>query len=239
MAGLLPLMEIELRAALLAPISRGAHVAGPGLHADRLVAIWKVDDGDSIPLEQAWRLLNCEAVGGAILRTLAASAEGYTGDPRYWAFPPVADLLPELQERAWQAMLAGELEVEAIRGVKGKTYYGISPLELPLLVPYWELSRLIRNGEDVLLEVRVRRRSTEPIKTNWREPISKDELKIAAEAIARDCAPGTRLSESDFWEKLRDRTGRSDLPRKTARDTLESFAPQLKIPPGYHPPKSN
>jgi hypothetical protein len=248
MVAALALLEIEFRIALLPPITRGAALceanparvlAGPWLHADRLIDIWKVDDGERVPLAQAWRLLDLEAVHGAILRTLAASEEGYTGDPRYWHFPPLTDLLLELRECSWQAMLAGELEIEAIRGVQAKTYRGISPLELPRLVPDWELSRLVRDGEGVvLLEVRVRRRSTEPIKTNWRGPILRDELKVAAEAIAQEYAPGTRLSESDFWARLKDRTERSDLPRQVARNAFDEYAPQLKIPPGYHPPKS-
>jgi hypothetical protein len=236
MAEALAPLELEFRIALLPPISRGAHLAGPKLHADRLVKLWEVVDGDSVPLAQAWRLLEPEAVAEAIWRTLGADADGYRGDPRHWVFPPLVDLLPELQQDAWQALLAGELELEAIRGIRGKGYYKISPLELPRLAPDWELSRLARGDVDVLLEARVRRRSTEPVKGNWREPISKDELRIAAEAIAKKCAPGERLSAPEFWSRLKDQTKRPDLPRKVARDAFD-YVPQLKIPPGYHPPK--
>jgi hypothetical protein len=248
MTGLLPLKEIEFRIALLPPISRGSPIseewparahAGLWLHADRLIDLWKVDDGDDVSLAQAWRLLDLEAVVGAVLRTLAASEQGYTGDPRYWHFQPLADVLPELRECSWQEMLAGDFEVAAIRGIQGRNYHSISPLEVRRLVPDWELSRLVREGEDVLLEVRVRRRSTEAIKTNWRQPMSKDELRTAAEAIVRECAPGMRLSEPDFWNRLKDRTGRPDLPRQTARNALDNYAPQLKVPPGHHLPKSD
>ena len=50
MAGLLPLAELEFRIALLPAISRGAHLAGPALHAQRLVELWKADDADAVPL---------------------------------------------------------------------------------------------------------------------------------------------------------------------------------------------
>src|SRR5262245_46151872 len=110
MAELLPLMEIEFQVALLAPISRGVHLAGPGLHAERLVELWQVDDGESVSLSQAWRLLSAQAVSGAILRAQASSEHGYSGDPRHWHLLALADLLPELQAAAWQAMLTGELE---------------------------------------------------------------------------------------------------------------------------------
>jgi hypothetical protein len=66
--GELPLAEIEFRLALLPPISRSAHLAGPKLHAERLIALWKADG--EIALAEAFRLLDVETVAGVILRTV-------------------------------------------------------------------------------------------------------------------------------------------------------------------------
>src|SRR5262249_58306496 len=170
----LPLAELEFRIALLPAISRGAHLAGPTLHARRLVELWKVDDNDDVPLAQAFRLLDTEAVAGAILRTVMAGE--YPGDRRHWIFPPLADLLPELQELAWQAMLDGALLVEAIKGVRGTRPRVVLLAELPRLRPDWRLSRLVRvgcdgcdgeigrGGRDEFIDVRVRRPPAEPVK---------------------------------------------------------------------------
>lgn len=38
---MLPLAELELRISLLPPISRGAHLDGPTLQAERLVELWR------------------------------------------------------------------------------------------------------------------------------------------------------------------------------------------------------
>ena len=56
---------MRLRIALLPPISRAAHLSGPSLHAERLVALWQTDD---VPLADAFRLLEIAAIAGAILR---------------------------------------------------------------------------------------------------------------------------------------------------------------------------
>jgi hypothetical protein len=232
----------------LPPISRGAPIseawparalAGPWLHADRLIDLWQVADDEDVPLAQAFRLLDIEAVHGAILRTLGAN-DYPASDPRYWFLPPLEDLLPELHELSWQAMLAEEFEVEAIKGLHGTRPRTVLSVELPRLTPDWELSRLCRNGEDKFIHVRVRRRPAEPgPKKAWRQPISKTDLKAATEAIVQACEPGAQLSESDFWDKLKERTGRSDLPRQDARTALNEYAPQLKIQPGYHSVKSD
>ena len=68
--GGLPLAEIEFRVAVLPPISRGAHLAGPQLHAERLIELWRTDD--DVPLAEAFRVLNVETVAGVIWRTVAA-----------------------------------------------------------------------------------------------------------------------------------------------------------------------
>ncbi|MET0674254.1 MAG: hypothetical protein ABW175_00500, partial [Bradyrhizobium sp.] len=69
MADPLALAEVELRIGLLPPISRGSHLIGPALHAQQLVELWGVSGDDDVPLAQAYRLLDVEAVTGAILRT--------------------------------------------------------------------------------------------------------------------------------------------------------------------------
>src|SRR5262249_4416231 len=91
MADLLGAAELELRIALLPPISRGVHLGGPALHARRLVELWRVDDNDDILLAQAFRLLDTSVVEGAIFRT--AVAKDYPDDWRYWTLPPLEDLL--------------------------------------------------------------------------------------------------------------------------------------------------
>ena len=116
MAEPLPLAEIEARLMLLPPISRGAHLAGPQLHAERLIELWKADG--EVALAEAFRLLDVEAVAEVILRTVTAG-DCDEGDPRHWHFPPFAGLLPPLREAAWQEILAGKLVLEAIKGVPG------------------------------------------------------------------------------------------------------------------------
>jgi hypothetical protein len=76
--------ELELRIAQLPPLSRGLHLAGPLVHAERLFALWRSDG--PVPLSEVFRLLDADMVAGAILRTLAASEDGYP-DPRHWRFP--------------------------------------------------------------------------------------------------------------------------------------------------------
>jgi hypothetical protein len=190
-------------------------------------------------LGQAFRLLDGVEVAGAIWRTLGAK-DYPAGDPRYWFFPPLEDLLPELRELSCQAVLAEAFEVEAIKGTRGARPRMVLSVELPRLTPDWELSRLCRYGEDEFIHVRVRRRPAEPgPKKAWREPIPKTDLKAATEAIVKACGPDAQLSESDFHEKLKEQTGRSDLTRKDARTAFNEFAPQLKLRPGYHSVKSD
>src|SRR4051812_13840404 len=112
--GRLPLAEIELRLATLPPISRGAHLTGPQLHAERLIKLWKADG--EVALAEAFRLLDVGTVARVILRTMTArDYEG--GDPRHWHFPPFADLLPPLRKAAWREIIAGKLVLEAIKSV--------------------------------------------------------------------------------------------------------------------------
>lgn len=155
MAGLLSALELELRIALLPPVSRAAHLDGPRLHAERLVELWKVDDSDHVPLAQGWRLLDVETVAGAILRVMVMGDKDYSGDPRVWRPPGLEDLLPELHALTWRAMRDGTLQVEGIWGARGKDYSVVLPVELPRLVPDWSLSRLTLGGHDELVDVRI------------------------------------------------------------------------------------
>jgi hypothetical protein len=166
----LPAAELEFRIALLPPVSRGAHLAGPSLHAQRLVEFWKVADADEVSLAQAYRLLGAAAVEAAIWRLVGANE--YPGDTRYWAFPPLEDLLPELHEATWQTMLTGTLVTTAIRGVRGKTRRVILPAEMVRLTPDWELSRLGETTSDKFTDVRVRQAPAVPIKSTWRKHYS-------------------------------------------------------------------
>lgn len=122
--GELPLAEIEFRLALLPPISRSAHLAGPKLHAERLIELWKADG--EVALAEAFRLLDVATVAGVILRTVVAG-DYDEGDPHHWLFPRFADLLLSLREAAWQEILAGKLGLEAIKGVTGRQHRPLAP----------------------------------------------------------------------------------------------------------------
>ena len=120
MAEPIPFAELELRIALLPRVSRGAHLGAPAIHAKRLVELWKIEAGDDVPLEQAFRLLDGKTVARAIFRTALMSENDYPNDPVYWPPPPLGDLLPELQTAVWQALIDDELRIEAIRYARGK-----------------------------------------------------------------------------------------------------------------------
>ena len=124
MAEAIPLAELALRILILPPISRGMHFAGPNCgpeqHARRLVKLWQVAENDHVLLAEAFRLLDADAVADAVLRgTVELEREG---DPRYWTFPTLEELLPALRELAWQRVLAGNLLVEGIEGIRGKRH---------------------------------------------------------------------------------------------------------------------
>jgi hypothetical protein len=236
MANAIPLAELALKMALLPPICRGRRLAGPGgaalagprLHAHRLTVLWQVPDDDQVTLSEAFRLLDAEAVEGAIWRVMVARERN--GDPRYWTFPEIDELLPALRELAWQDMLAGMLLVEASKGVRGKHYRTILPAELPRLVPDWELSRLVFSGRDEFVDVRVQRAPAEAVKKAWRKKYSHDELKDAAKKIAESCGPGERPSFRDFWDALK--VELPDVTKRQAKRALD-FEPQLKGQRGH------
>jgi hypothetical protein len=155
MADPLALVELELRIALLPPISRGTHIGhrgdpqhpgGPRLHAQRLVDLWKVENDDDVPLAQAFRLLDVETIAAVILRTAATG--DYSGNPRHWTLPPLTDMLADLQACAWQAALDGVLAIDGLKGVRGTRRQRVLPAELPRLAPDRRLPRLVRDDRD-------------------------------------------------------------------------------------------
>jgi hypothetical protein len=238
MAEAITLAELAFRILILPSISRGTHFvgphSGPKLRALHLVELWQVADADPVPLAQAFRLLDVSTVAGAVLRGMAGLER--EGDPHRWTFPTLEALLPELRELAWQHMLAGSLLVEGIKGIFGKRHRNVLPAELPRLAPDWELSRLIRDGRDEFIDVRVHRLPTMPVQKAWREQYSLEELKAAAEAIAKTCGPGERPGFEDFWESLE--ASLPDVTRRQAQTALEKFAPHLKGQRGYPSTKS-
>jgi hypothetical protein len=217
------LFELELRIALLPSLSRGAHLDGPAFYARQLADLWKVNGNDDIPLAQAFRLLNVEAITEAIYQTLAV--QDYPGDSRQWTFPALEGLLPELRALTWRAMLSGALITEAIKGVTGKRYRTVLSAELPRLTPDWDLSRLTLDGRDAFIDVRVQRAPAEPIKKAWGKHPSREDVEDAMDEIAKGYPPAQeyppkapRPSFDDIWAALKDRC--EGVTQKQARNAL-------------------
>jgi hypothetical protein len=214
--------EIEFRIALLPPISRGAHLAGPTRHAERLIALWKADG--AVALGEAFRLLDVEAVVGAIWRTLATGE--YSDDPHYWHFPPLADLRPPLREAAWQEALAGKLVLEAIKGVTGRRHYPLAPALLPRLTPDWELARLTRDGRDEYIEVGARPIAAAGLPKPWQEKPSRDEIKAAVEDAAEAYLSEDPPPFDEFWAALKIRA--PGVTQDQVRKALKKQVPHLR-----------
>jgi hypothetical protein len=252
--------ELELRIALLPPVSRSSHLGGPAIHAERLVELWKIEAGEDVPLEQAFRLLDAEAVAGAILRTTAARnagieawtaenlaklwddadngdgeeepAKDFPSDSRYWPLPPLNDLLPELQELCWEALLDGAWRLEGLKTARdkvSKTPRLISLFELPRLRPDWGLSRLCRGELDEYVDARVRRAPVEPVvgKPAPKSDLKAADLKAAILKIAQDYPPGVRRPTFEEIKAALEAHFGSELIRQQARDALD-YAPQLR-----------
>jgi hypothetical protein len=227
-------MVTDLEIALLPPISRGAHLDGPKLHAQRLTELWEVADDVDVTLADAFRLLELRAVEGAVWRAISQVDD--IGDGRHWIFPNIDKLLSDLRELVWQAMLAGALPVTAIRGVRGRNRCAILPAELARLTPDWDLSRLVADGSDQFIDVRVGRAPITPVKKAWRKQYSTGELKAATEDIAKTYGPDERPSFEDFWKALKTRL--PDVTKRQAQVALEKFAPRLRGRRGYRSTKS-
>jgi hypothetical protein len=231
MADPLASAELELRIVLLPPISRGAHLNGPALRARQLVKLWGVNGDDDVPLAQAFRLLDVEAVTGAILRTLLMDDKDYPADPCHWTFPGFTDLLPELQELSWRAMLDGALLTEAIKSVRGKRYRAVLPAELPRLTPDWELSRLTFGGRDDFINVRVRRAPAEPVKKAWRKRPNKAAVRDSMKQVAQTYPLDAQPPFSEIWDRLKELS--PGVTREVAREALKQYAPHLVGRRGY------
>jgi hypothetical protein len=231
MADALALAEVELRIALLPPITRGSHLSGPALYAQQLVELWGISGDDDVPLAQAFRLLDVEEVTGAILRTLLMDDREYSADLRHWTFPGFTDLLPELQGLSWRAMLDGALLTEAIKSVRGKRYRAVLPAELPRLTPDWELSRLKFGECDDFINVRVRRAPAEPVKKAWRERPNSAAVKNSMERVAQTYPPDAQPSFSEIWNRLKELS--PGVPRGVAHGALKQYAPHLLGRRGY------
>jgi hypothetical protein len=229
------LAELESRIAMLPPISRGAHLGGPPLQAERLVELWKVDDEDDVPLAEAFRLLDAKAVADVIWRTAVFVCETtITDDHRYWAFPTLEQSMPELQETAWWAALDGTLQIDAVKAPKGKRRITIAPAELRRLHPDWPCSglvfRLPHGDRDAFVDARVRRAPAAwvaPVKKPWsaKKP-SEAPLRNAMLAIAKIYPTGAKPALAEIWGRLKGELG-DGVTREQARGALKDYAPQL------------
>jgi hypothetical protein len=230
------LADLEWRIAMLPPISRGAHLGGPPLHAERLIALWKVDDEDDVPLADAFRLLDVKAVAGAIMRTAIYMCENtITDDHRYWAFPSLEAMMPELQEMAWRAALDGTLQIDAVKAPKGKRRITVTSAELRRLHPDWPGSGLVfhlpHGDRDAFVDARVRRAPAAwvaPVKKPWsaKKP-SEAPLRNAMLAIAKTYPTGAKPAREEIWQRLKGELG-DGVTRQQARDALNKYAPQLR-----------
>jgi hypothetical protein len=229
----LPLAEVEARLMLLPPISRGTHLRGPTLYAERLVELWRASD--DVALSEAFRLLDASSVAGVLLRAVVNDDPSpRSADRRYWKFPALTELLPALREQAWKGMLAGRFMVEGIPGERGKQHRPLSPSELPRLSPDWQLSRLIRDGCDAYVEVRVSDPPpVAPVK-RWRKPPPQKDIKDALLAILKT-AP--TLSGENLEDALCERLGEG-MTRQKARAAIKQWAPQTVKPRGRPRKKS-
>jgi hypothetical protein len=224
MAEAIPLAELALRVLVLPPISGGTHFAGPNCgpeqHARRLVQLWQVAESDHVLLAEAFRLLDVNAVTGAISRGMVELER--ESNSRYWTFPTLEELLPALRELAWQRMLAGDLLVEGIKGIRGKRHRSVLLAELPRLSPKWELSRLTQGGRDEFIEVRVQRTPAELLKKAWREKPSDTDVRSALADVAKSYSPGARPAEKEILGKVRDHRLGSGATREQVRDALKT-----------------
>ena len=239
MADLLAPAELEFRIALLPPISRGAHLDGPVLHAERLIELWKITDDERVPLGQSFRLLQVkQQVAGVILRTLTVG--DYPSDPRRWILPPLNDLLPELRALSWRAMQNGELLVEGIKGVRGRAHRSIQPAELVRLTPDWTVDRLCDGTQDEFIDVRVGRPPAVPVKPTWRpEKPSRADLENWLRDLAEKEYPDAeqRPDRRPIFEALQKKANKdfkTEVPRDDLRAAIDNAAPQLKRSPGQH-----
>jgi hypothetical protein len=222
------LFEIALQISLLPSISRGTHLAGPRLHAERLVELWRPES--AVSLAQAFRLLDVSAVERVIQQSMAA---GEYGDSRHWQFPEFEQLLPPLRDLVWQEVLADHLTVEGT-SAKG-TRRALRCTEAQDLEPDWPRSRLLLAGRCVFADAEAWHVPTRPAKKSWQKPPSQADLKDEMEQIACTYPAGATPSADEIWDKLKVRW--PELTRAVARQALKDYAPQLIGRRGYRPKK--
>jgi hypothetical protein len=172
---------------------------------------------DDVPLSQAFRLLDVEAVARAIANTALMSDNDYPNDPVHWPLPPLGDMLPELQAAVWEALLDGALLVEAIKGLNGTRRRAVLPVELARLRPDWSLSRLCLGKQDEFISARVRRAPAKPVKKNWRERPSDEAVDTGMREIAKGYGSDARPALEDVWKALKTLPGLEEVTREQVR----------------------
>jgi hypothetical protein len=158
-------------------------------------------------------------------------ANEYEGDPRHWVFPPLADLLPPLRALAWQEALAGKFVLEGIKGITGRRHYPLTPALLPRLTPDWELSRLLRDGRDEYIDVRIRSMPAAALPRPWQggKP-SRNEIKAAVEDAAEAYSSENPPPFDEFWTAVKIRAPRTTQIQM--RKALKEQVPHLHIARG-------
>jgi hypothetical protein len=218
--------------AFLEPISRGVHLAGPRLHAERLVKIWHTEE--AVRLEQAFRLLDVSLVESVIWRTMNEISE--FGDECHWQFPEFEQLLPPLCDQVWQETLNGRLTIEGTTA-DGKRH-GLLPAKLQFLKPDWPTSRLHSEGHLKYVEVTVKRPAVS-VSPSPRKVVSDAELGRCIQQIVTDWANPTedikrvvkdwkadkQPEESELLELVRTRLD-ARISRKRLRLVMKNHAPQ-------------
>jgi hypothetical protein len=216
------LFEIAAAIAFLEPISRGVHLAGPRLHAERLVELWRAEG--PVPLAQAFRLLNVSAVEGAIWQTM--NAIGEFGNSRHWQFPEIEQLLPALRDLVWQEILAGRLVTEAITD-KGRSC-ALVPAKLQFLEPDWPDSRLRREGRLEFASAEVKR--PQPAAVPLRQA-SEAEIGRCIAKIVKEWPGAKPPEEDDLLKMVKAKLG-AGVQRSRLRAAKKTNAPQWVLPRG-------
>jgi hypothetical protein len=215
--------DLDFQIALIPPVSRSVGIAGRtaaiALYAQQLFTLWKVAEGNGVPLSQAFRLLSVQAVQIATSRTMV-EIEHPAG---LWRFPVIAELLPELQTAAWEAMLDGSVAVDGIPAIRGKRRRIIPADELTRYCSDWAAARLTKDGHDVFIDVTVRRPPTVPV--NWRD-WPRDRLETVVQEVERTFPAGAQPSfDREVLPALRAQI--PGLPRDAARSAVREYAPRL------------
>jgi hypothetical protein len=209
-------LDLELKIASLPLISRGAHLKGPILHAQRLKELWKA--AGEVVLGEVFRLLPDPIVADVLLRATASDDYAVRSDPRHWTFPSLEEVVRLLRAQAWQELLAGRFVITAI--VQGKRKRrGVKPVELAHLEPDWTLGRLQSGGVDRFVDVRVRPKPEPKLEPEFKSPTVPD-WKDAVEKLPPN------LTEAGRHKALEGLLG-GPLRRDDARGAVKQYRPGL------------